>query len=229
VDEWLDREGGAWNRAFSAALDQAIEHLQIVIFDEGMESLVAAVGSPEAALRESVLHFERGLGQLFAMVRASGAPPDAVGWSTLKAGYRRAALEGGVEITLRTALETGMYAAESTKLGDHALYRSWSRAVMHCVARRIDASEPYPSAGTDEERLYWAYQVLADLEDHDAFHREVVECLRAEPDAYPVDAIIAHQASLLGLPRFDLILNTVLLWLADAGSRIPEVDDRLAP
>src|SRR5687768_63056 len=102
-----------WQAAFRAALDDAIEHLQILIFDEGWDELRTATGSVEAAMRESVATYERELARLFAFVRASGALPDAVAWSALKTDLRRNALAADTEITLRTALESGLYTAES--------------------------------------------------------------------------------------------------------------------
>jgi hypothetical protein len=202
------------------ALGHAIEHLQIVIFVEDMETLAADLGS-ESALRESVLRYEQGLARLFGFVRASGALPDAVAWSMLKVDTRRAAHEAGVEITLRTALETGMYNAESVPLGDHGRYRAWSSSVTEFLSRRTMDAPVGPSGSSEEERLLWAYEVLADLEDHESFHCTLLEHVRTggalEGDT--VEVVADLQSRLLALPRFDLVLNACLLWLADHGRR----------
>jgi len=87
--------GSGWDRVLLTALDHAIEHLQGLVFVEGMDALAAELGA-EAALRASVTRYEQGLAHLFGFVRASGALADDVAWSTLKAGYRRALVEAGV-------------------------------------------------------------------------------------------------------------------------------------
>ncbi|HUG15707.1 MAG TPA: hypothetical protein VMM78_11900 [Thermomicrobiales bacterium] len=211
----------SFDRVLLTALDHAIEHLQVVVFDEGMDSLASQIGS-EAALRESVLRYEQGLAQLFGFMRASGALPDAVAWSTLKADERRAAFEAGIEISLRTALETGMYAAESVPLGDHRLYRAWSSAMTAFLRGRARAAGGFPAGGTDEERLYQAYETLSDLEDHDAFHGAFLGDVNAARhlSAAEREAVAVHQSRLLALPRFDLVLNACLLWLAEHGGRV---------
>jgi hypothetical protein len=210
----VEREIAAWETALRVALEQAIEHLQALIFDEGMDTLVTETGSPVAALRAGVLHYEQGVANLFAIVRASGSLPDAVAWSTLKASLRRDMLESGVDITLRTATETGLYLAEREPLGDHAVFRAWAGALVSSLATRAAAAPTFPAQGDDDARLYWAYHTLADLEDHAAFHAAVLAA--APPDS----AVSAHAARLLALPRYDLILNASLLWLANAGARL---------
>jgi hypothetical protein len=227
---WLESEIEEWIRAFVSALDDAIQHLQVVIFEEGWDALVAETGSDEDALRESVRHYERGLTRLFGFVRGSGAVADAVAWSTMKTEYRRTALEADVEITLRTALESAMYAAEQIPLGDHAVYRAWAQALMLFLYQQADGAAPHPGPSTPiEQQLAWAYELLSPLEDHETFHRALVDYLydaAVEPVARKVldrspEDIIALEARLLPLPRFDLILNTGLLWLAGAGERHP--------
>ena len=224
---WLEGARASWDAAFSTALHEAILHLQGLIFDEGWDELAAVAGSPEAALRESVTHYERRLADLFSFVRASGSLPDAVGWSTLKVAERRAALESGVEITLRTALETGLYVAERTPLGDHARYVTWVRGIMFFLTSLAASAAGYPEAAVREDRLDWAYAILVTLEDHETFHLALADFLRALDastagsvlDGTPIDAVIDHEARLLHHPRFDLLLNTALLWLADTGGR----------
>jgi hypothetical protein len=208
----------AWQRAFRATLDDAIEHVRTVIFDERWEETRAEAGSDEAALRESVHLHERELARLFAFVRASGALAGAVGWSELKAELRREALETGVEITLRTALESGFYAAEPVPLGDHGRYLAWAELLTRFLTSRVDRSGAPRDGATDEERLEWAYQALAPLEEHDAFHAAFVGWLR-EREPGDEEAIIAQAARLLALPRYDLALNTSLRWLAESSQR----------
>ena len=205
-----------WESAFRAALDDAIEHLQLLIFEEGWNELLTATGSVEAAMRKSVSTYERELARLFTFLRASGALPDAVAWSALKTDLRRAALNADTELTLRTALESGLYAAESVPLGDHDCYNSWVALLTHFLRSRANDGPPPPELHAPEvERLEWAYATLADVEEHDAFHTAftswVHEAAHTSSDS---DEIIAFQAHLLDLPRFDLILNTGLRWLA---------------
>jgi hypothetical protein len=211
-----DQAAEEWQAALLAALSDAIEHLQVLIFDEGWDTLLAETGSQEAALRESVVTYERELARLFGIVRASGALLDGVAWSTLKADLRRAALEAETEISLRTALESGLYAAESVPLGDHATYLRWSVALRAFLTARLEGQPERPAPGAAfEDRLLWAYQGLADIEDHDAFHAAFIAWLDASaPDRNAVVDVIDHQQRLLTLPRFDLFLNTSLRWLA---------------
>ena len=195
----------SWTQAFFATLDDAISLLQVAIFEEGWDEIRAGVDSHESALRESVLLYERALAELFGFVRAAGAPADDVAWSALKVTRRRAALEHEVEITLRTALENALYAAERTPLGDHALYRAWAEAVTQFVTHLAEGAPQRPA--DDEARLEWAYAILAPLEDERAFHTALA--------AHTTDrAVIEHQERLRTLPRFDLAQNTALRWLA---------------
>jgi hypothetical protein len=205
-----------WQAALQATLADAIEHLQVLIFEDGWEELRSAVGSDEDALRESVARYERELARLFGFVRASGALADAVAWSTLKTDFRRAALDANTEISLRTALESGLYAAESIPLGDHAGYRDWANAQMGFLTSRAATgpAAPGPDA-TDGDRLQWAYDTLAALEDHAAFNAAFLDWLTTHSLAGTErDAIVVHQQRLLALPRFDIVLNTSLRWLA---------------
>ncbi|HYI13831.1 MAG TPA: hypothetical protein VEX37_00450 [Thermomicrobiales bacterium] len=209
-----------WHATLMATLSDAIEHLQLLIFEEGWDALLAETGSHEAALRESVARYERELARLFGFLRSSGALPDAVAWSTLKVEYRRAALEAETEISLRTALESGFYAAESVPLGDHRRYLRWSAALRAFLASRAAATATKPGPGVSEdERLLWAYETLAELEEHDAFNAAFVTWLIAEPSGQDSTRdVIEFQERLLALPRFDLVLNTSLRWLAASAS-----------
>jgi hypothetical protein len=212
---------GDWQAALLAALSDAIEHLQVLIFDEGWDALLAEFGSQEAALRESVSAYERELARLFGILRASGALLDAVNWSTLKADLRRAALDAETEISLRTALESGLYAAESIPFGDHASYLRWSAALRSFLTARLAGrpDRPAPDAPVDE-RLFWAYQGLADIEDHERFQAAFITWIDASAlDRDVAGDIIQHQQRLLSLPRFDLFLNTSLRWLAASLTR----------
>lgn len=205
-----------WQAALLATLSDAIEHLQVLIFEEGWDALLAVSGSHEAALRESVAIYERELARLFGFLRVSGALPDAVAWSTLKTDLRRAALDFETEISLRTALESGLYVAESIPFGDHTLYLRWSAALRGFLTARASgsSSRPLPDAGEDD-RLRWAFETLAAIEDHDAFSAAFTAWLEGQsPDQAAVGDLVDLQRSLLTLPRFDIVLNTSLRWLA---------------
>lgn len=206
----------AWQSALMTALTDAIAHLRAVIFDERWDEFRAVTGSGEDALRESVTTYERELARLFAVIRVSGALPDAVAWSTLKTDFRRAALDANTEISLRTALESGFYAAEPVALGDHAAYLRWAAALRGFLAASVPAGtrRPDPDA-TEDERLQWAYNVLAPLEDHDTFNRAFIGWIATNLADRPEAAGIAElQARLLAHPRYDLVLNAGLRWLA---------------
>jgi len=208
----------AWHAALMTALSDAIEHLQVLIFDEGWDELRAAAGSDEAALRDSVATYERELARVFSFVRTSGALPDAVAWSTLKADLRRSALDAATEISLRTALESGLYAAEPVEMGDHAVYLGWSAALRAFLASNVRAELPPPAADdAEEDRLQWAYDTLAPLEDHEAFNDAFRTWISVNnADRSDVGGIVSLQDRLMALPRFDLVLNTSLRWLATA-------------
>lgn len=227
---WLDRERDDWVRAFVGALDDAIQHLQQIIFEEGWDRLLAEHGDEESALRESVRHYERGLAHLFGFVRACGTLADEVAWSSMKAECRRAALDAGVELTLRTALETGLYAAEQAPLGDHAGWLAWTDALMLFLYQYAASAPPHPGpAAPRDDHLRWAYDLLQPIEEHDAFHAAFAGYLAGSEvgpavetlTGRPVAEIVAHEARLMPLQRFDLILNAGLLWLAGAAARTP--------
>ncbi len=205
-----------WQAALLATLSDAIEHLQVLVFEEGWDALLAETGSHEAALRESVAIYERELARLFSFLRVSGSLPDAVAWSTLKTDLRRAALDSETEISLRTALESGLYVAESIPLGDHDRYLRWTAALRGFLTARASASPSRPAPDADDEaRLRWAYATLAAIEDHDAFSDAFIAWLDAErPDAAAAGDLLELHTSLLALPRFDIVLNTSLRWLA---------------
>jgi len=110
-----------------------------------------------------------------------------------------------------------MYVAQSVPLGEHQSFRPWSVALTRFLMLRAREAPGFPSQASDEERLYWAYGALSALEDHGAFHRTVLAAIDPSLDEPQRVAIIDHQARLLELPRFDLVLNACLLWLAEHG------------
>jgi len=211
-----DQAVNDWQAALQVALADAIEHLQVLIFDEGWDAILAQTGNQEDALRESVATYERELARLFGILRASGALPSSVAWSTLKVDLRRAALDAETEISLRTALETGLYAAESIPLGEHATYQRWASALRSFLTSRLAGASDQPGPGAaDEDRLLWAYQHLADIEEHDAFNAAFIAWVEASGmERETIAEVVNHQQRLLSLPRFDLFLNTSLRWLA---------------
>lgn len=227
--EWLDRESREWNEAFTGTLDDAVDQLQALCFVDIWEQLIES-GRPEDEVgRETVELYEQGITDVFRFVRACGMPADAVAWSTMKAKYRRDASEPYVAVSIREALETGMYEAESTPLGSHGRYQSWIRALMlFLVHHAAEKDQPYPGLAADEHaKLSWAYEVLQDVEEHETFHRRVVEYLH-DPGVRPVveavtgelvEEIVQFETSILYLERFDLVLNTGLRWLAGAVER----------
>lgn len=227
---WLDRERDEWVRAFVGALDDAIQHLHAMIFEEGWDALLAEYGDEAVALRESVHHYERGLAHLFGFVRACGTLADEVAWSSMKTEYRRTAVEADVEITLRTALETSLYAAERVPLGDHALWLAGTDAMMLFLYQAAADAAPHPGVMTAlEDQLRWAYGALQAFEEHAAFHAAFVAYVH-DPHVRPIvealtstsaEAIANWQAGLLPLTRFDLLMNTSLVWLASAVARTP--------
>lgn len=227
---WLDRERDEWVRAFVGALDDAIQHLHIMIFEEGWDQLLAEYGDEAVALRESVHHYERGLAHLFGFVRASGTLADEVAWSTMKTEYRRTAVEADVEITLRTALETSLYAAERVPLGDHAHWLAGTDALMLFLYQAAGEAAPHPGLlATMDDQLRWAYEVLQPIEAHDTF-QAAFDAYLSDPFVRPIvedltgtnaETIAAWQAGLLPLARFDLLMNAGLVWLASAVARTP--------
>lgn len=201
-----DRVRG-WTAALLRTLDDAIAHLREVVFEADWAGLRARHASDDDALRASVARYEQGLADLFRFLRAAGLPSDPVAWSRRKADWRRAALEEGVELTLRTALGEALYAAEATPLGGHAAYRAWALALTDFLARRA-AAAPAPPADA-VARLGWAYELLAPLAEHADFHAALAAAAR------PDSVATAHNATLLAQPRDDLTLNAAVRWLAE--------------
>jgi hypothetical protein len=198
-----------WTLALLRTFDDAAAHLRYVIFEARWDELRAQHASDDTALRTNTLLYEQALADLLRAVRATGLPASPVDWSRLKADWRRAAVEQGLEVTLRTALGEALYAAESTPLGDHAAYETWALAMAAFLRSVAAVPDATPNAADDDGRLEWAYGRLAHLEEHAAFHAAFATS--AGPDA----PAVAHQLSLLRQPRFDLILNAAVRWLAD--------------
>lgn len=225
---WLEREIEHWIESFVATLDDATQQLQIYCFEEHWDELAARGLDEETIGRASLELYRDGLTDIFRLVRASGALTDAVGWSTMKSKYRSAASDPDVEPPIRDALEDAMYAAESTPLGDHSLYRSWAGALMLFLFQYVADGPPYPGLGaSEEEKLTWGYEALRAIEDHHIFHR-AVEAYVHEPGVrsvikalleHPVDEAIGLGERLSEMPRFDLILNTGLRWVVGAVER----------
>lgn len=225
---WLTRESDEWVRAFVATLDDAIQHLQAVCFEEHWDELKASGLSDERAGPASVELYRDGLADMFRFVRASGALADSLAWSQMKSEHRAVASGPGIEPPIRQALEDGLYAAEDTPLGDHALYRSWTRTLMLFLFQYVAQGPPYPGlAASDDEKLAWGYEALRSIEEHTAFHGALVGYLQ-EPGVTPVARglvdhslgdIVEFGEHLAELPRFDLVLNTGLRWVVGAVER----------
>jgi hypothetical protein len=225
---WLMRESDEWIRAFVATLDDVIQHLQAVCFEEHWEELKARGISDELIGLASIELYRDGLADIFRFVRASGALSDDLAWSRMKSEHRGVASGPDVEPPIRQALEDGLYAAEDTPLGDHQLYRSWIRTLMLFLFQFVAEGPPYPGlASSEEEKLSWGYEALRSIEDHSAFHGAAVSYLR-EPGVhsvakelvdYPLDEIVALGERLVQMRRFDLVLNTGLRWVVGAVER----------
>ncbi len=207
-----------WSHILLTTLDDAIELLQITVFEDGWDVARANAEDHEAAFRDLLRTYEYGLADLLRFIRACGLPASAVGWSQLKAELRRKAVEAGDEPTLRTGLESGLYVAEQTELGDHVRYQQWATHLMQFVASRTDGVAPLPPQADEETRLRWAVAVLGALEEHAAFHAAFAAwCAEGDTngDAAAARATSStHDAALLAFARYDLVLNTALRWLA---------------
>lgn len=225
---WLEHESDEWVRAFVATLDDAIQHLQSVCFEEHWNELAARGISAELIGQTSVELYRDGLADIFRFVRASGTLTDELAWSEMKTRHRAAASGPGVEEPIRQALEDGLYAAEAAALGDHRLYRSWTRALMLFLFQYVAEGPPYPGLGaSDDDKLTWGYEALRAIEEHAAFHGAVVtyihepgvrSVLKALVDC-PLDEVVVLGDQLVDLARFDLIMNTGLRWVVGAVER----------
>lgn len=227
--EWLDRESEEWDQAFVDTLDEAVQQLQARCFIELWDELIASGQTEDEVGRKTVELYEHGIADIFRFVRACGVLTDDVAWSTMKTEYRRAASEPQVAVAVREALDAGLYEAEMSPRGSHDDYQVWVRSLMlfliHHAAQR---SEDYPGTTADERsKLSWAYEALKDIEDHDVFHQHVLGYLH-DAGVRPVvegvtgkavEEIVQFEALLLPLKRFDLVLNTGLVWLAGAVER----------
>ncbi len=213
----LSSGDASWDAALVATIDDAIGHLQYIVFEQGWERIRATVDSNEAALRASLQDYEQGLFDILRFVRVVGVLPDALAWSTFKTQLRSAAREAGEEISLRTALDEALYRAETTLLGDHHVYAAWRSAMTELVASRaatVGGKRAHPAHG--EDPLQWAAKCLADLEDHQRFHSwfvaDVLEGV-VDPDTAG-SSVVELENRLFAETRYDLVLNTALRFLA---------------
>jgi hypothetical protein len=202
-----------WARALLETLDDADAHLRDIIFEAGWAELRAAHASDDDALRASAVLYEQALADLFRVVRAAGLPATALEWSRLKHDWRQAAQTRAVELTLRTALGEALYAAEATPLGAHNDFVAWATAMAAFLRALGQTGAPPATAADDDACLAWAYGRLAHLEEHATFQQAFAEF------AGPTSPAVAHQAGLLTQPRFDLVLNAAVRWLADEVGR----------
>ncbi len=225
---WLTRESEEWIRAFVATLDDAIQHLQSVCFEEHWEELQARGINEELIGRASIELYRDGLADIFRFVRASGAVADDLAWSQMKSEHRSVASGPEVEPPIRQALEDALYAAEDTPLGDSPLYRSWTRTLMLFLFQYVADGPQYPGlAASDEDKLAWGYEALRSIEDHTVFHGALASYLQeagVRPVAaklvdHPLDEVVGFGSQLVDMPRFDLVLNTGLRWVVGAVER----------
>ncbi len=225
---WLDSEHDHWVRAFVATLDDAIQQLQSACFDHHLQDLLARGIDEETAGRASLVLYREGLIDLFRFVRASGTLTDEVAWSQLKTEHRSLAARGDTDPAIRQALEDALYAAGQTGAGPHSLYRSLIRALMLFLYQYVADGPPWPGASaSDEEKIAWGYAALQAIEEHQVFH-QALSAYMQEDGVRPVldvlledavDAVIAHDANLCELERYDLLLSTGLRWVVGAVER----------
>jgi hypothetical protein len=226
--DWLDREQDHWFRASESALRGMIEHLQHACFVESWDKLRAGGNTETEAGRITLEFYEDGIGRIFSFLRASGALPDEVAWSELKAGQIDAAQRADVPQPLLDALSNGFASAERRPRGDHALYRDWSRCLMLYFYQHAAGGPRHPGFDAPhEDKLAWAAEVIEDVRDRGALLAAMVEYL-GDADIHavasaivqtPIAEVLEHQSRLTDLRRFDLILHTGLLWLIGAVER----------
>ncbi len=226
---WLDREIEHWLRCFVQTLDESMRQLRDACFGDAWQALQAEGLSQEDAARRALDFYERGLTDIFRFVRQAGAIVDDLSWSQFKAGHRRSMRDQDASAAAIDALDNALYTAEQqAELTNHRHYRSLVRCVMLFVYQHAANGPQYPGpASEDAAKLAWAYQALKDIEDHQDFQLELASYIndsgvRPVVDAIlldPVDDIINRSAQLAGEQRFDLLLNTALLWLVGAVER----------
>ncbi|MFW6075077.1 MAG: hypothetical protein ACOC9Y_05730 [Chloroflexota bacterium] len=227
--DWLDREFNEWSLAFVRIVDETIEHLQEACFTDAWQALEDKGVDPKDISDQILLMYEAGLVKIFAFLRSSGAILSDVAWSEFKAGRRRILRDLNAPEIIRNTMDNALYEAEKEELGDHDLYQSWARSIMlflyHHAAQKGD-EYPGPEA-PDEDKFSWGYNALSDIENHSAFHEAFTAYVRdagvrplAEAvNQHDVSTILAHEKAMLDQPRFDLILNTGLVWLVGAVER----------
>jgi hypothetical protein len=207
-----------WDRLVPVVLEDAIAHLQQIIFDDRWAEIRAASPSDEEALRESLRTYEQGLGDLFGFVRMAGMAGPGLAWSRFKTEVRRAARATNEEISLRTARDEALYRVERfVEPGDQQTYLLWSSALMHFLHSHTGGTNDRPPASTsDDERLAWALAALTNLDEPEGFHAAFLRYTGSLQPAVAADlaTAIALQTRLVREPRFDLVLNIALRWLA---------------
>lgn len=227
--EWLDSEFNEWSLAFVRIVDETIEHLQEACFTNAWQALEDKGVDPKDISAQILQLYEVGLVKIFVFLRSSGAILSDVAWSEFKAGRRRILRDLNAPEIIRNAVDSALYEAEKDDLGDHDLYQSWARSIMlflyhHAAEKGAD----YPGPGApDQDKFTWGYKALSDIENHTDFHEAFTEYVRdagvrplAEAvNQHSVATILEHEKEMLNQPRFDLILNTGLVWLVGAVDR----------
>lgn len=226
--EWLDREQEHWFRASESALRGMIEHLQHTCFVESWDQLRAAGKSETEAGRITLELYEDGIGRIFGFLRAAGALPDEEAWVELREQQIAETRRADAPQPLADALSNGLAQAERLAVGDHALYRDWSRCLMLFLYQHAADGPPHPGFdASDDDKLAWASAATEDIWERSALLAAMTDYLndrdvRAVASAIvdtPVSAVLEHQRRMTDLRRFDLILHTGLLWLVGAVER----------
>lgn len=225
---WLDSEQEHWFRASESALRGMIEHLQHACFVETWDELRSQGRTETEAGRITLEYYEDGIGRIFGFLRACGALPDDESWVQLKAEQIQEAQNADVPQALVDAQTNGLTIAERREPGDHNLYRDWSRCLMLYFYQHAASGPRHPGFNAERsDKLAWAAEVIEDVRGKDALLAAMTEYLN-DPDVYavassivetPISEILEHQRKLTDLGRFDLVLNTGILWLIDAVER----------
>lgn len=225
---WLDGEHDHWVRAFVATLDDAIQQLQSACFEHHWQDLVAQGIDEEQAGRASLDIYRNGLVDIFRFVRASGTLTDEVAWSRMKSEHRSLASRSDTDPAILQALEDALYTAGQTDAGPHGIYRSLSGALMLFLYQYVADGPPWPGvSASDEEKIAWGYTALQAIEDHQVFHLALSAYMQEDGVRHVLDAllenaiddVIAHDACLSEMERYDLLLSTGLRWVVGAVER----------
>lgn len=206
-----------WSSLLPLVLEDAIVHLQMVVFDTPDAWGRSEAVTHEDALRRRLAEYETGLALIFGFVRRAGLVGDGVAWSAFKADMRRAGRDANEELSLRTARDEALYQVERhVPPADPNLAAAWSAGLREFLAWWIGRAPAAPRPEEDDSRLAWAYGRIADLEDHTRFHDELLRFLeqRRSRDPDCGDGVIMLQNTLFNQPRFDLVQNLALRWVA---------------